>query len=77
MLSKVRPQAKSLFHPVIPRRLNYEEFRGLVRDLILFVPIQTDPDCLGSHLRYKDNYLFKERKTVSSLHPGLQSQPYI
>lgn len=77
MHSKVRPQAKSLFHPLIPQRLNYEEIRGLVRNLIFFVPIQTDPDCLGRHLRYKDNYLFKERKIVSSLHLGLQSQPSI
>ena len=77
MHSTVRPQAQSLSHPPIPQRLSWGEFRGLVRDLILFVPIQTDPDCLGMHPRYKDNYLFKERKIASSLHPGLQSQPYI
>lgn len=77
MHSTVRPQAKSLSHPPIPQRLSWGEFRGLVRDLILFVPIHTDPDCLGRHPRYKDNYLFKERKIASSLYPGLQSQSCI
>ena len=75
MHSTVRPQAQSLSHPPIPQRLSWGEFRGLVRDLILFVPIQTDPDCLGMHPRYKDNYLFKERKIASSLHPGLSHNP--